>query len=200
MKRIFIAYVLALLPTALFAQRTGDNSWSAFSGGMVFGSSILSTTKFGYERNHIGLTADVSFDSYREKWDDGSKSTFALYGISMGGRYYTRLMGRGFFAEGFGGYSLVKLNTSENSTGKKIIDSEYLPVTGLGLGYRFGKKPRGLFGEVAYRATVPLKNVHLYTTNTKPDPQVVDNISYQSWIFEKGKASGQFYLGIGYSF
>ena len=198
MKKFLVVVSLSWLPMVVSAQ--SSNSWSVFSGGMIVGESILSTTKFGYEKKHFGLSADFTYDDYQEKWNDGSKSKFALYGVSIGARYYSGSMGRGFFAEGFGGYGLARLTTTQNTQNKEIKDSDYLPVTGLGLGYRFGRKPKGLFGEVAYRATVPLKNVHLYTTDDKPDPQSVSNISYQSWVFEQGKASGQFYVGIGYSF
>jgi hypothetical protein len=198
MKKILVVISFAWLPLVVLAQ--SSSSWSAFSGGMIVGQSILSTTKFGYEKKHFGLSADFTFDNYREKWNDGSKSKFDLYGVSVGARYYTRSMGRGFFAEGFGGYGLARLTTNQSTQKQQLKESEYLPVSGVGLGYRFGRKPKGPFGEVAYRATVPLKNVHLYTTDDKPDPQAVSNISYQSWIFEKGKASGQFYVGIGYSF
>lgn len=200
MKNTICITILALVTTSLLAQPAGDQSLSVFSGAMFFSQSILSTSKLGYEKKHLGISADFTYDSYREKWDDGSKSTFTLYGASVGARYYTRPMGRGFFAEGFGGYGLAQLNTCECNQGKEIKVREYLPLTGLGLGYRFGKRPKGFFGEIAYRTTIPLKNVHLYTTDEKPDPQGLDNISYQSWIFEKGKASGQLYVGIGYSF
>lgn len=199
MKKIFIA-TLVLLSTPALAQRANDQSWSAFTGGIIYGRSVLSTNKLGWEKKHLGLLVDFTYDDYREKWDDGSKSTFGLYGLSVGARYYTKPMGRGFFAEGFGGYAYTQVKTRMQDQQKEVRDKDFLPMTGLGLGYRFGKKPKGLFGEVAYRSTIPLKDTHLYTTDQKPDPQVLDNISYQSWIFEKGKASGQLYIGIGYSF
>jgi hypothetical protein len=198
MEKILIVIAFTWLPMLVLAQPS--SSYSAFSGGMIVGQSILSTTKFGYEKKHFGLSADFTFDSYQEKWSDGSESKFALYGVSVGVRYYTSSMGRGLFAEGFGGYGLTQLTTKQNAMKQELYDSDYLPVTGLGMGYRLGKKPKGLFGELGYRSTVALKNAHLYTTDDKPDPNAVGNISYQSWIFKKGKASGQFYLGIGYSF
>lgn len=198
MKKFLVVISIACLPFGVMAQN--DSSWSVFSGGMFLGESVLSTTKVGFEKKHFALSTDFTIDNYHEKWDDDSTSKFNFYGVSVGARYYTRPMGRGFFVEGFGGYGFTKLTTNQSTSTTILKDTNSLPVSGIGLGYRFGKKPKGLFGEVAYRATVPLKNVHLYTTDDKPDPENISNISYQSWIFEKGKASGQFYLGVGYSF
>ena len=200
MERNIVLCILLMMSISLLAQRAKDQSWSAFSGGMILNQSKLSTTKFAFEKKHFGLTTDFTYDTYHEKWGDGTQSNFSLYGVSLSARLYSKQMGRGFFAEGFGGYGLAKLKTSIDDLDSKIIDDEYFPVTGLGFGYRLAKKPKGLFGEVAYRATIPMKDVHLYTTDEKPDPQGLDNISYQSWIFEKGKPTGQLYIGIGYSF
>jgi hypothetical protein len=200
MERNIILCILLMMSTSLLAQRAKDQSWSVFSGGMILDQSKLSTTKLAYEKKHFGLSTDFTYDTYYEKWTDGTQSTFSLYGVSIAARLYSQQMGRGLFAEGFGGYGLAKLTTSVNDLDNKIKADELFPVTGFGFGYRLGKKPKGLFGEIAYRATIPLKNVHLYTTDEKPDPQGLDNISYQSWIFEKGKPSGQLYVGIGYSF
>ena len=198
MKKILVVISFACLPIGAMSQN--DSSWSVFSGGMFLGKSVLSTTKVGFEKKHFAISTDFTVDNYREKWNDGSKSKFNFYGVSVGARYYTRPMGRGLFAESFGGYGFTQLTTTQSAQTSKLKDTNSLPLAGLGLGYRFGKKPKGLFGEVAYRATVPLKNVHLYTTDEKPNPENISNISYQSWVFEKGKTSGQLYLGIGYSF
>ena len=200
MKQIIIFYLAITLPATMFAQQSHNTSKSIFSGGMWVGQSILSTTKFSYDKGHLGIVSDFTWDNYRENWQDGTQSSFSLYGFSVGARYYSNVMGRGLFVEGFGGYGQAKLKTEDSNQLMTINDQKSLPLTGFALGCRFGKKPKGLFGEVAYRATIPLNDLHLYTTESKPDTNGLDNISYQSWIFERGKAMGQVYVGIGYSF
>lgn len=180
------------------AQDSSNQSFSIMTGGIVFKNSLVSTNKIGYEWRHFGIITDFTYDTYKETWNDNSKSNFNLYALSLSGRYYTKTMGRGFFAEVNAGLARVALSTSENN--QKEISKQTLPLAGLGLGWRFGKRPKGIFGEAGYRFNVALKDAHLYTTDLKPNTNGLDNISYQSWLFEKGKGSGQLYIGIGFSF
>jgi hypothetical protein len=198
-KKLFASlFALCLMPLFTQAQEKDKNSLSVFTGGMAVKSSLLSTTKLGYESGHFGALADLTYDTYKETWSDGSKSFYQLYGFSASGRYYLQPLGRSIFAEVSIGMGRPSLTTTEGDQQK--VKKDVLPLSGFGLGWRFGKKPKGLFGEVGFRWSYSLKDSHLYTTDAKPDQQGLDNISYQSWLFEKGKGSGQLYLGIGYSF
>lgn len=190
--------IFLLLPLGGNAQNRANKSFSIFSGGMVIKRSILSTTKLGHEFKNFGFITDFSYDDYYETWHDGSKSYFKLRAISLSARYYLRPKGRSLFAEVNAGLGFPKLTTSTNGDEKVKISN--LPITGFGLGWRFGKKPKGLFGETGWRTTTSLKDLHLFTTNEKPATNDLENISYQSWIFKKGNFSSQIYLGIGYSF
>lgn len=193
---------LLILSIGLFAstqaQDTSKHSFSVMTGGIVFKNSLVSTNKIGYEWGHFGVITDFTYDTYKETWKDHSRSKFDLYALSFSGRYYTKTKGRGFFAEVNAGLGRVSIKTNENN--QEEVKKQTIPLAGMGLGWRFGKRPKGLFGEVGYRFNVALKDAHLYTTDQKPVTNGLDNISYQSWLFEKGKGSGQLYVGVGFSF
>ena len=190
--------IFVLLPFFTLAQQEYNDSFSIFTGGFVIKSSILSTTKFGYEFNKFGFIADFTYDDYRETWQDGSKSLFQILAISISGRVYLKPLGRGLFAELNAGIGRPALTTKEN--GQEKFRSAFLPISGFGIGWRFGQEPKGIFGEVGLRSTVGLKNIHLYTTDNEPNTHNVNSVSYQSWVFKRGEFSSQIYLGVGFSF
>lgn len=196
-KLITIIAAMSLLVNA-WAQDSPKHSFSVMTGGIIFKNSLVSTNKIGYEWSHFGVITDFTYDTYKETWEDKSRSYFDLYALSISGRYYSKKLGRGLFGEVNLGLGRAALTTKENNL--QEVKKQTLPLAGLGAGWRFGKKPKGLFGEIGYRFSMALSDAHLYTTDQKPGTDGLDNISYQSWLFEKGKGSGQLYAGIGFSF
>ncbi len=88
-------------------------------------------------------------------------------------------MGRGFFAEANVGLARASVTTKENI--QQEVKKQTFPLDFIGLGWRFGKRPKGIFREVGYRFNLALKYAHLYTTDHKPETKGLDNISYQSF-------------------
>lgn len=198
LKEINLLFLFFLFSSSISGQEMGNSSYSVFTGGMIVSNSILSTTKIGYEYKHLGLSIDFSHDEYSETWEDNTKSHFQIRVLSIASRYYLRQQGRSFFAELGIGIGNPTLSLKETSHTKKA--KEQTPLAEWGLGWRFGKKPKGIFGEIGLRSTTSFKDIHLYTTEAAPDRAEIDNISYQSWLIKKGSFSSQIYVGIGYSF
>jgi len=197
-KPLFYILILSLISPFIQAQHKDNRSFSIFTGGIIIGKSHLSTTKIGMEFNKYSILTDFTYDDYSETWDDGSSSKFQIVALSFAGRYYLKPLGRGIFAELYSGLGKSIITTVENGQTKNMSDIK--PFSGFGLGWRFGKKPKGIFGEIAYRYSISWKESHLYTTDIKPNTNNLESFSYQSWYTKKGEGTSQLYIGIGYSF
>ena len=199
---IFVAFFLSvnlLVAQSNFIKSENPNSKSLFLGGFLIKKSTLFIGKVGFERGHFGVVADITRDAVKEKWEvDNTKGHYVLWVYSLSGRYYFRPMGRSFFAEVGVGTSKANLTVDYGSHSIKKTTS--LPLASWGLGWRFGKKPRGLFGEVGFRNAYALKERHLYTDATKPAGSTNEGVTYHSWYFKKGKSTASLYLGVGFSF
>lgn len=173
-------------------------SLSFMTGGMIIGKSSLWVNKFSAERNHIGFLIDLTRDTYREKWSDDSGGKYRLLSISGAGRYYLKPYARSLFAEIAMGWAAPKLTVHSANDQERMVGN--FGAAGWGAGWRFGKRNSKFFGEAGFRSVFPLKTVHLYSGFEPLPGSTKENITYQSWYFEKLKSTSQFYLGIGHSF
>lgn len=193
MKRIITLILLIITVNAY-----GESGFGYTIGGFKFKDSTLLLNKFSLEEENFSVILDLTYDNYNETWSDGSHSDFTINGVSIGGRYYPFGSKKGFF----GGLSLgmIKstLTTSELGTEKRVSDQMF--VSGYELGYRASMTDKPIFLELGLRTTEFSKDLHLYTTNSKPDINTIDNISYQSWVFKKSESASQIYIGGGITF
>ncbi len=181
-----------------FFRSEGNRSKSVLIGGVYTGESLLLITKLGYEYGHLGINIEFSNDQTREKWPDGSKGSYHLYAPALTGRLYLKPHGRGPFAEAGAAGAVASLTVRQD--GRQVTWRGALPLASWGVGWRFGRRPRGWFGEMAFRSNYALRTLHLYTDAAAPEESKAGTIAYQSWYLQKGKAYPQLYVGIGYSF
>lgn len=124
------------------------------------------------------------------------------YGIT--GRLYGRPPGRGPFGE----VGIVRAHPRlrvTDSAGATATRRAALPMLSWGAGWRSGlggqARWRGVFGELALRSSVFLRERHLYTDPTPPAGSTEEALTDRSWYFGRGAVSSSFYVvGVGRSF
>lgn len=173
---------------------------SVMAGGMAVGDSRLALTKVSIDAGRWALMLDLTRDDTRESWDvDDSRGTYVLWGLSAQVRRYTRAGGRGFYAEAGAGSAKASLRVTD-AQGAHTNRSATIPMGTWGVGGRFGIGSSASFIEVGYRSAIALRERHVYTDATPPEGSTNDFVTYHSWFFKQGRATGQPYLGIGLHF
>jgi hypothetical protein len=198
----FLALALDVRP--LDAQRptraATSTHVSVMGGGMLVGDSRLALGKVSLEGGRWALMLDLTRDDTRERWAvDDSRGDYVLWGRSAQLRRYTRDAGRGFFIEGGGGTARASLRVTD-ALGARVDRAATVPMATWGIGGRFGVGASASFVEVGYRSVVVLRERHLHTAETPPDGSTRDFVTYQSWYFKRGRATGQPYVGFGLRF
>lgn len=173
---------------------------SVMAGGMIVGDSRLAITKASIARGRWALMLDLTRDDTRESWDvDDSSGEYVLWGLSAQLRRYSRDGERGFFAEAGAGSAKASLRVID-AEGGHIDRAASLPMATWGIGGRFGIGSSTSFIEVGFRSAIALRERHLHADATPPEGSTDDFVTYHSWYFKQGRATGQPYLGIGLRF
>lgn len=175
-------------------------SVSVMAGGMIVGDSRLAITKASIASGRWALMLDLTRDDTRETWDvDDSRGDYVLWGLSGQIRRYSRDGERGFFAEAGAGSAKASLRVT-GAGGAHTDRSATIPMATWGVGGRFGVGSSAAFIEVGYRSAIALRERHLYTDANPPEGSTDDFVTYHSWFFKQGRATGQPYVGVGVRF
>lgn len=170
------------------------------AGGMIVGESRLAITKSSISHGRWALMLDLTRDDTRETWEvDDSRGEYVLWGLSAQIRRYSRDGERGFFAEAGAGSAKASLRVLD-ALDAHTDRSATIPMATWGIGGRFGIGSTASFIEVGYRSAIALRERHLHSDTTPPVGSTDDFVTYHSWYFKQGRATGQPYLGIGWRF
>lgn len=173
---------------------------SIMGGGMLVGDSRLAVTKASLEGERWALMLDLTRDDTRETWElDDSRGEYVLWALSAQLRRYSRHGGRGFFFEAGAGSARASLLVTEVG-GAATNRHATVPMATWGVGGRFGIGRSVSFVEVGYRSAIALRERHMFTDAVPPEGSTNDFVTYHSWYFRQGRATGQPYLGIGLRF
>ena len=94
----------------------------------------------------------------------------------------------------------IKVTYADGKTARDHWKMQYLS---FGTGWRFGFKPKGLFGEIGYRNYLIVHRMPLLYTDLKAQPQVGPDapaIQYHIWYIRRFRLNNQVTVGVGYSF
>jgi hypothetical protein len=195
---------LALLLTTTYAQaqtqQTQAGSHKGISlqiGTMGLGNPRFSDNRIGLERGRLGIMINWNHDERDRSYGDGSADCFQLRTLTLNPRIYSQTGARGFFGEAYAGLGIASLR-SEYTYKRDERSWGLAPVTGLGIGYRFGRRSQGFYGEIGYRRITTLARMHMQHTDANPDAGTGRDT--HSWQLAPGNFSGRLYWGIGYTF
>ena len=178
------------------------SSFGASVGGLSDfkdGSFLFSQVDYGIKK-HITLNFTLHRDVTRERWSDGSKGDYLLYSPGLGARFSTKENGRGFFVQAGINYAFASLKVSEANGFNKQNDNSTLGANWK-LGYRWSRKPKGLFLEAILNYTVSWNDLILQTDAAPANsPAKRPTLDWHSWNNYKGDIGQTFLLGIGYTF
>lgn len=173
---------------------------SIMGGGMLVGDSRLALSKASLEGERWAFMLDLTRDDTRETWEiDDSRGEYVLWALSAQLRRYSRHGGRGFFVEAGGGSAKASLLVAD-AGGASTTRHATVPMATWGGGGRFGTSRSSSFVEVGYRSVIALRERHMFTEAAAPEGSRKDFVTYHSWYFKRGRATGQPYLGVGLRF
>ena len=201
MKR-FLTLALLFAATLSQAQTMQPRPARPFGISMQTGNTGLGNLNFtdnriGLEWGHIGLMVSWGRDERNRSYHNGSADCFSLRSLMLNPRIYSRSGARGFFGEAYAGLGMAMLKSEYAGMGTERSWG-MTALTGLGAGYRFGKRSHGFYGEIGYRVTTPLANLRMQHSDSDPDAGY--GREQHSWHLTPGKFNGQLYWGVGYTF
>ena len=171
---------------------------NGFAGGML---------KFGYGRNHWQGAIDIFSQATTVKWDSSdqnarSSGRYAYWGFGASGRFYMSSIGRNAFVEIGAGSANPRIKVTY-ADGKTVRDQWKMQYLSFGTGWRFGAKPKGVFGEIGYRNYMIVHRMPLLYTDLAAQPQIgrdAPALQYHIWYIRRFRLNHQVTVGIGYSF
>jgi hypothetical protein len=203
MKKGFVFLLLALLGSRPLSAQTiiaeEPTAFSLSAHGLGWKNFYAAGARLEYNRYHYGVTLDglLSRNGVRRA-ADASEDRYQAILPSLNARLYSGQLGRGVYAEAGGGLLLAQLETRFDGSGA-VKKNAVLPVATFGLGYRLGRNPKGIFGEVGLRGAFSLADEHLYTGEQRPTGRRGVQ-STHSYRFRELSLLWQPSLSVGYSF
>jgi hypothetical protein len=187
-------------PTSTFWHSRENWSKSFWVGGMKFKKDALYCLKGGYEYKHWGGSVDIFYRTHKEERQEfGTNDYYRSLGFSVNGRYYVSQIARNIFAEIGAGTSTPSLKTTKKDAPTRVVRTKVQYIT-WGAGWRFGMKPRGLFGEIGYKGYLPLQTVLLYTSDSLPANLFDQMYSTNGLYIKQFQVTNTLYGGLGWSF